>query len=306
MTKVKRVVPGEIHLLTRRCHEQRFFLAPQASVNEAFGYLMAEASERYGVKVLGAVQMSNHYHAVVWDERGELPLFLQRFHGFTARCVNALRGRVDTFWEGSGPGAAALGSGEVVLEKLAYVLCNPVKAGLVESGKEWPGVRTSAWSCVEAPRVYRRPSVVFRKDGAMPEEAALRVWVPPTHAHLSAREFAALLDARVKATEAKLRAAVLGEGRRFGTAREALKVPWRGRPPGPPKRSGVNPRVAGGSKEAQGGMLEDLTVFTRAYHVSNDAFRAGARETVYPGGTWKMVRIHGANAAPPPLPFWQR
>jgi len=305
MTKAKPVVPGTIYLLTRRCLGRCFFLAPSSAVNATFGFLMGEALEKYGIELLAAVQMPNHYHAVVHDVRGVLPKFLQRFHGFTARSVNRVRGRVDTFWDGQGSSAVELGNAETVERELVYVLCNPVKAGLVATVKEWPGLVTSARGCVEGGKVFARPKGFFQKEGAMPEAAALKVHVPPTHAHMTPLAFAAHLEALVKKREEAIRVELEASGRRFGTARMALKTPWREAPKTDKPRSRLKPKVAAGDKKERCAMLERRALFEEAYELAYAAFRSGKRDVVFPGGTWKMAAVHGANAAAPPPPSWR-
>jgi putative transposase len=116
VTLPRQIIPGDIYHVSRRCLEQRFFLAPGEGVEELFTYLLAEAAERYGLIVLAAVQMSNHYHAIVHDPLGQLPAFLERFNGLVARSVNKIRGRKDRFWDGAQTFVAQVGDPEAVLE----------------------------------------------------------------------------------------------------------------------------------------------------------------------------------------------
>ena len=68
-------------------------------------------------------------------------------------------------------------------------------AGLVSSGREWPGL----WSPPEAVgtswRTFQRPDHFFSRDGSMPVRAVLELTPPPG---LEVVEFRALLAARDK------------------------------------------------------------------------------------------------------------
>ena len=63
MTWPRRVVPGTTYLLTRRCTQRRFMLAPRGIVPKLFGYCVALAAERHGIEVHAITVMSNHWHA---------------------------------------------------------------------------------------------------------------------------------------------------------------------------------------------------------------------------------------------------
>ena len=88
MSLPRAVIPGRRYLITRRCSERRFLLRPGRETNNAFVYCMALAARKAGTT-------SNHYHAVVLDNRGGLPEFLEHFHKLFAKHQNCLRGR----WE---------------------------------------------------------------------------------------------------------------------------------------------------------------------------------------------------------------
>jgi REP element-mobilizing transposase RayT len=77
MTKPRHIVPGALVMVTTRCVQRFFKLAPSKEVNELFEYLLAYTSEKYNVGVIAAVAMSNHTHMVAVDHDGRLPDMLQ-------------------------------------------------------------------------------------------------------------------------------------------------------------------------------------------------------------------------------------
>jgi hypothetical protein len=44
VTAARQVIPGRVHLLTRRCTQRQFLLRPDDFVEEAYEYCLAEAA----------------------------------------------------------------------------------------------------------------------------------------------------------------------------------------------------------------------------------------------------------------------
>jgi putative transposase len=177
MTQPRRIVPGAYYLITRRVLLRTFLLTPGAIVNSVFEYCLAEAAERHNIDVIAWLAMSNHYHAVVCDPDGKLPAFLERFHRMVSRVLNIHHGRREAFWSLEETCVTRLVTLDDVLDKVVYVLTNPVAANLVESVESWPG--SSSWNRMDAdPTLVTRPGLYFREDGVMQRSLMLRV-VPP-------------------------------------------------------------------------------------------------------------------------------
>ena len=92
--------------------------------------------------------MTNHYHLVVESLRDELSAGLHRLNGVYAQRFNGRHLRTghlfgDRFWSG------LIEDDEELEETCAYVLANPVRAGLCDEPADWPwsGSRTerAAW-----------------------------------------------------------------------------------------------------------------------------------------------------------------
>ena len=91
-----------------------------------------------GYELLAYCLMPNHVHLVVRLPLEAPPLVktLQRLKSYTAMQANKLLGRTGAFWQAESYDHIVRG-GE--LERiLAYVVENPVKAGLVEDWQQWP------------------------------------------------------------------------------------------------------------------------------------------------------------------------
>ncbi len=64
-------------MVTTRCVQRQFKLGPSQKVNDLFEYLLAFASTKYGVGLLGVDVQSNHAHQVLVDLDGQLPDIVQ-------------------------------------------------------------------------------------------------------------------------------------------------------------------------------------------------------------------------------------
>jgi REP element-mobilizing transposase RayT len=289
MTPPRQILPGNTYLVTRRCFQRQFLLRPSAETNGIFLYVLALAACRFGVQVHAFCVLSNHFHLVVTDPEARLPAFEQYLDALVARAVNASLGRWESFWAPPSYSAVVLTTPRDILEKAAYVLANPVAAGLVKHGSEWPG----AWSdpdliggdCIAVPR----PTTFFRKDGYLPERAQLALQTPPGFA--SAEDFRQQLAAAVE----QLEALHASNGRAFlGPARVRAQSPWASPEPGEPRRR-LSPRVGGRDKWKRIEALTRLTTFVAAYREACRAWSAGVRDVLFPAGTYALRVGHGVS-----------
>ncbi len=286
MTAPRYVVPGAQYLLTRRCSERRFFLRPSKAVNDLLRYVLAVAAERYGVILHAFCVLSNHVHVVLTDARGNLPAFERYLDSLVARSINALHGRWESFWAPGSYSAVALLSHEDVLAKCAYVLANPVAAGLVRHGSEWPGLWSHPNEIGAGPVVVRRPKHFFREDGPMPETAALELVCPPGFE--STEAFRHQLIAAVTALEDEVASDMASHGRSFRGVRRILAQNPEDRPTSGEPRRELNPRIAGRDKWKRIEAISRLKSFLHDYRLAWLAFRRGIRDVLFPQGTYWM------------------
>ncbi len=133
--------PGKLYFLTNRTLEGRLFMTPSARVNDIIGSTLARAAKRFGVKVYAAIFLANHYHLLIEAPPAAIPRFAQYFQSVIARKLNRLIGRRGPFWERrySAESVEDEAAGEWLME---YIFAHGVKEGLVDRGRQWPGVRT--------------------------------------------------------------------------------------------------------------------------------------------------------------------
>jgi hypothetical protein len=186
---------------------------------------------------------------------------------------------------------------EDVIAKIAYVLANPVAAGLVRRGRDWPGLWSDPAQVGGSPLKVDRPTRFFGKRSVLPPTAQLVLCRPPGFEDDAA--FLEALAPALDAEEARAIANVERAGRRFlgaDRAREqnpfdcpASQEPW-GR---------LNPRIAGRAADVRIEALRRWREFLDAYRAALAAWRAGARDVLFPPGTWAMRVHHGARCAAP-------
>ena len=282
--------------MTRRCSERRLFLRPSPATNELLLYLLALAVRRFDVRLHSFCFLSNHYHLVLTDPRALLPAFMQYFNSLVARALNASIGHFESLWakDTSYSAVEPLEPGDIVA-KTAYVLANPVAAGLVRTGAEWPGLWTSPDQIGSTRIIARKPKVFFDPKGYLPDTVELELTTPPGFP--SAAEFRERVAAEVAALDESHRREIDSSGRRFMGVRRVLAQNPHSRPPPGERRFKLNPRIAARDKWKRLEGLSRLKGFLDDYRKAWRARRAGALDVLFPAGTYLLRVLHGVQCA---------
>ena len=206
-------------MITRRCVQRQFLLRPSTFLNDVFRFVLAHAAETYGIQVHAACVMSNHLHLMVTDPHGNLSEFMAWIDMILARLLNAHYGRWESLFATGSYSEVKLVDAEAVLEKIAYVLGNPVEAGLVAYGAQWPGVRLSPRR-LGRPQECERPKFFFRKKGPVRPTAKLEIVKPPAFSNVSDEEYARRVEEAVTKREGAMREYFSSTGRKLRGARK--------------------------------------------------------------------------------------
>jgi REP element-mobilizing transposase RayT len=288
----RRVVPGETYLVTRRCSQRAFRLRPCAETNRIFMYCIALAMQKTGVRLHAACVMANHHHLVVTDTKGVLPEFLRELHRLTAKAINASQGQWENLWAAEPCNVVRLVTDDDVEDKVAYVIANPVTAGLVRQPDQWPGF--VKWGEDEI-RVDR-PASYFREDGDCPDVLTLKITRPvprdvPSGQPGSWRERIGSLVAGYveKAHREMRRAGRVFLGRKAVLAGSCIRRTLSYEP-----RFGTIPTFAAKVREVRERLRTIERVFRARYRHALDDWRKGMRHVVFPFGTWGMRVAHAA------------
>jgi len=296
MRPLRQYLPDRAYLITARCFEERFFLAPDsAALSLIVATSLAQAADKYGLELFAYVVMSNHVHLVVRAPRGGLPEAMQLFFSQVARRVNQLRNRrgpvfSDRYHHQTICDDAALRSA------VRYVLSNPSRAGLSESPGSWVGLSSFDDTCNDGAllcirrthglrttwsmrRVHRKElaDLPARTDGDTVETRFVLACRPaflddPIGGELAHQELVTSLqeqEERERATHANNKAAL----RPLGAHDDR---------PHTPKRSRAPSCIAGNSANRKG-YIRERRAFVAAYRLASSKFRRGEAATFPPG-----------------------
>jgi len=299
MSLPRRIVPGQVYLVTRRCTQRQFLLRPDSETNNAFLYCLALAANRTQMHVVAFLAHSNHHHTIVVDTRGRMPEFLEGFHKLLAKHQNVLRGRWENFWASEATSVVELPDPQDILAKMTYTLTNPVKDHIVERADQWPGATSLRANLDGRPLTARRPPRFFRKDGDLPEVVTLRCVRAPGFEHLGQSEWGTLLAERVRGVEQAAAKQRQTEGRRILGRAEVLRQRPAGRPVSHEPRRQLSPRVASTNKWARAEALQRNKLFIATYRAAHDLWQAGL-DVVFPVGTYWLRRFAGVPIDPRP------
>jgi REP element-mobilizing transposase RayT len=293
-------VPGDIHLVTRRCTRREFLLVPDETTNAIFDYCLAEAAERFGIGLIAWDLMSNHYHAVMHDPDGVLPAFLEHFHKMVAKAFNARWGRWENFWSTEETCVTRLVSDQDVFEAVVYVLANPLAADLVDRYVDWPG--SSSFGYLDGKKTtHVRPKFYFAANSVMPEKVTLEATLPR---RITKRESRAAWTARLRKAlaerEKTLRAERIAEKRPLAGRKKVLRQKHTDAPKTTAPRRGLRPALACGEAERRKVELAALVDFRDRYKAARLRWAAGDRRAEFPAGTYRL-RSLGVRCAPFPI-----
>jgi REP element-mobilizing transposase RayT len=303
MSLPRQVIPGATTMVSRRCDERRFLLRPDQYVTQVFLFLLAYAARECNILVHGFIVMSNHFHLLVTDPDGLLPVFMERLDSLLARSLNAYWGRWESFFAPDSYDSVRLATPEDCMSKLIYMLTNPVKAGLVDHARRWTGATSVRWHFGET-RTFSRPDgQFFGPSSELPAEVSLTLAPLPGYEDKTPKELDALVRERLIARETELRAEFRAEGRPFAGMAEVLRCDPFGHPTTRERRRGMNPRIAGKDPEVRIGAIAELTGFRREHRKARLRYEGGDHSVVFPAGTWLMRVRYGVKCQPAPPGF---
>jgi hypothetical protein len=288
VTVPRQVIAGRSYLISRRATQRQFLLRPDPHVEQIFLYCLGEASARYEVTLHGWLAEANHYHALVRDNRGNLPAFLCHLNKMLAKCLNAYWGRWENLFASEQPSAVWLVEPEDGFEKLIYAITNPVKDGLVEYAGDWPGASSLLQHSTGRTVTVRRPRGFFRERGVMPETVTLAPERLEGFEALSQAEWAAKVRAAVRAVEAEARAERARTGRRVLGRKAVRRARPTDRPSSLEPRRRLRPALACRNRPRRIAELAALRAFRAAHRRARLRFAAGQRSVLFPPGTYRM------------------
>jgi putative transposase len=304
MSQPRHIVPLATYLITRRVVCRTFLLRPDAVITQIVLYALAVSAPRFGMQVHAFCAMSNHLHLIVTDTLGVLPDFLHFFNRLVALCTKVLRTWEGSLWDSNAASVVRLTTRAAVVEKIAYVLANPVAAGLVPRAGEWPGAKVSVAELGRGVVRAKRPKVYLDPENpAWPEEATLPLTLPPSIEEDSATRFRDDVADELLRLEGEVHAEMWQKGRSFLGVKRIMAVSPHDRAMSVEPQRRCNPTFAVGHDQRD--LRQRAAAAVRAFRAEYrealkrwpDGVRNGSvRNVVFPAGTWWMRVFHGAAA----------
>ncbi|WP_437292348.1 transposase [Sorangium sp. So ce406] len=298
MSQPREIAAGATYLITRRVLRRHLLLRPDAAITQLLVYALAVSSRRYGIEVHAFCAMSSHVHLVVTDTEGVLPRFLQFFHRIVALGTKVLRKWEGPVWDHEATSVVRLLTRAAVVEKIAYVLANPVAAGLVRHAHEWPGANVDVGELGRGVLRAARPAAYLDPQNPQwPDEVTLPLALPSVIEQDGAEGFRCQVAAEIERQEAQAHAELQKQGLRFLGADRVTRISPYERATSFEVLRERNPTFAVGRE--QGGAWQAAAAAVRAFRASYRAalerWREGVRSAVFPAGTWWMRIFHGAS-----------
>jgi REP element-mobilizing transposase RayT len=298
MTQPRRIVPGATSLVTRRTLRRYHLFRPDPAIKQLYLYALAVCARDFGVLVHAVNLMSTHSHLVLTDPRGHMPLFNRQLNRLVSLGTKVLRKWEGPVWDHERPSVVELLTAQAMLEKLAYVIANPVTAGLVRQAQDWPGVTVRPQDMGRRTLKVRRPDVFFDPNNPKwPETIELTLSLPPVlEEHFSASRIRQAVGDEVERLEQQARKDIRArKWRVYGPDRIRRMSPYQRAKSFEPLRD-RNPTFAAGrgQRAVFFRAVQELRAFRRAYREALERWKEGMRNVWFPAGTWAMVHIHCA------------
>ncbi|MBT8468484.1 MAG: transposase [Deltaproteobacteria bacterium] len=299
MTQPRLVLPGDTVMVTRRTLRRHHLFRPDAAIRQLYLYALAVSAREFGILVHGVTLMSTHEHLVFTDPKRRRPDFLRRLHRLVSLGTKALRKWEGATWDHERTSVVRLLTERAVIEKLAYVMANPVKAGLVQHARDWPGVTVLPHELGRRTFRIERPAVFFDpRNRQWPDVVELSLSLPPTlEQAYGAQAVREAVGEELRRQEQLARTEVKERGWRvLGADRVRRLSPYRRAASFELLRDrNATFAVGRGQKKAFFAAASELRAFRRAYRQALEQWRAGLRSVVFPCGTWWMGQAHSAN-----------
>lgn len=302
MRPLRHYLPDRTYLITARCFDERFVLAPDTEeVALIVASTLALAVEKYELELFAYMVMSNHLHLVVRAPRGGLPEAMQLVLSQVARRINVLRNRRGPVFSDRYHHQTICDE-EALHTAIRYVVCNPRSAGLSKSLGSWAGLSSFADTCenrvLVCTRKTRGMSVMWsmrrvdrrdldalrspeeRDDGTREEHFVLACH--PASLASPGSHVAVSHDALVASLRAEEKDALPAHVRPIASPDER---------PANPKRTRA-PSCIATSSLSRTNYLNERRAFLHAYRIASNQFRRGIQATFPPGCCLPWPNLH--------------
>jgi REP element-mobilizing transposase RayT len=297
MARRLRYIPpgGALVEITCRTIQGRLLLRPSAGMNEVIRGVLARAARLAGLAVHAPVFLSNHYHLLVSVvDSQQLAQFMNYLNSNLAREAGRLVGWREKFWGRRFQAVIVSDEEEAQVGRLAYVLAQGVKEGLVASPVDWPGVHcaqaltegsaiSGRWHNRTLETKARRKGLALEPQ-AFVEQESLQLTPLPCWKSLPPEESRARVQQLIEAIEADARLQQEETGKApLGADAVCLQNPHH-----EPNRmkKGPAPLVHAVAPAVRRSLRKAYFAFREAYRYAANRLRAGATDFEFPVGAF--------------------
>jgi len=278
--------PDRISFVTNRCEQERLFLLPKPTVLKLIGVWLAKSLAEHGdgIELYAFVFLSNHFHLLLRDTKGQLAEFMWFFQLNLAKAVNRHLGRGGHFFSREYDAAPVL-TDEDLENRYAYILTNAVKAGLLARAAGGPffsslemalEARSLTFDWVDLTRKHNRSRRGQKvKSADVTRTYTLTLSVPPMWSAWSKARRRRRIEGLVKANEERYGKERRAEGREVLGARRIMSQSPLMRPKNPARSPRV--RVFCRDKVLEAEYLEGVKTLVGLYRKALDGFLEAAQ-----------------------------
>lgn len=285
---------GQIWFITSRCFQCRYLFRPDPEVRALCEGWLARAVARFGVELYAAMFMSNHFHLCARFPARNMAEFMAYFKSQLAQALNRHWNRTGAVFHRRYSAEPILDD-RAALDRWLYTMANPVQAGLVTRGAEWPGFSTLTLSlaggvhrCALVDR--RRYHAALQKlrpgETLSPEQFAtsyeLKISRLPGLEQLDDLAYQDYLRSLVAQREAEIAAERRARG--LGAPKADLACRHVDRPSRP--KQSPRPLCHGSTENLVKAYIQAYSATVTAYLHASKAYRSGVRTTEFPAGTY--------------------
>ncbi|MFT7582153.1 MAG: putative transposase [Myxococcota bacterium] len=275
-------------------------------MNGAMTVLTHDACEAAGLQIIATCWMGNHYHAVVYDPFARVSEWTAHVNDTLSRFCNATQRARGHMWDAQEDNDQELGDLETVAKTVAYVIANPVAAGLVHSPSAYPGICTTLdMVASDQGPTANRPKGIFRAGGPVSEIGEVAHHCPPG---IAADGFRALVKAALDPLLAEARRAAKVSARGFrGAAAVKATDPFETAKRVETKNVGLKSkslrRMLAATAARVRAMVARYLRFQADYTIARAKLVEGVpnNAVMFPVGTWRLWRYSGARRHAPSL-----
>ncbi|MEQ8454892.1 MAG: hypothetical protein RID81_32920 [Sandaracinaceae bacterium] len=286
--------------VSRRTVQRFFLLRPDANgeMQNAMWYCAGLAAEEHGIELHAMTGMATHPHYSMSDPHSLAPDFYADFHRNLAAATKGLRDWDEEVFNKSSTAGLEICTPEAFVEDLAYIIANPVAAGVVKRPEDYPGVIVLPKQLGRRRIIARRPNLPYFRSARWPAKVEITLTLPQWVVDHYGSEEAVRREVKVELEGllSEIHRERAAEGKGYLGAKRAVRISHEVRSTRVEERGRINPlfKVGRGQVALARAKLREIRGWYACYDDCRERWTSGDRNVVWPAGTWWMRVFHRA------------